>query len=131
MKLIDSVGMGPSAPISQDSIRYYYLTKDLKANIGNLFKKVEHRNWLAKYEKGQRLDAINKRGSEYGEQNGRMSIDFRISNHVRLSIGFLLDGGRDFGAAPLNKNLGPDMTIVLIFDREVHDRYPSLPEYNS
>ncbi len=130
MKLIDSVGMGPSAPVSQDSIRYYYLTAEIKNNIGTLLKNVEHRDWLAGYEKCQRIDTANRRGYEYGEQNGRMSIDFRLSSHVRLCIGFALDGGRDLGVAPLNKNLGPDMTMVLIMDREVHGRYTSLPEFN-
>ena len=130
MKLIESVGMGPSAPVSQDSIRYYYLTKDLKNNIGNLLKNVEERNWLSRYEKYQNLELIKKRGTAYRQQHGRICLEFRISNQISFCIGFVLDGGNDMGAKPLNKNLGPDMTIVLIFGQEAYDRYPSLPEYN-
>lgn len=42
-QLLKSVGLGPPAPISHTSIRYYYETRDLKENISDLMERVKGR----------------------------------------------------------------------------------------
>lgn len=42
-QLLKSVGLGPPAPISHTSIRYYRATKDLKKNISDLIERIKGR----------------------------------------------------------------------------------------
>jgi len=127
-KLLDSVNLGRQAPLSQDSIRYYFASTNLKKNIGTLIRNVKDNGWLDGWSKCHCLDVIDKRGSEYSEAHGRMGLEFHVSDNIRLFVGIVINEN-DLGARALNRHKGPDMIVAPIFGEMFHSQYLSAPEF--
>lgn len=128
LKLLKSEGMGPPAPISHESILYYYASIDLKQNIGNLIKRVENEDWSKNIKQDFELYVENKRGAAYGEVDGKMGLQLLNSWTPGIFIGILLDGN-DHCTKPINAAKGPDFCLILDFDDNLHSQYPSNSHY--
>ncbi len=123
--LLKSQGLGPPAPISHESIKYYYATVGLKNNIKDLVRRVkESKDWSSYIEEGCVLWTDRNR-------DGRLGIDvFGGSWKPGLFVGILLDGG-DHRTRPLDIYKGPDFCLIVDFDKSLHDDYPRSPNYVS
>jgi hypothetical protein len=128
LKLLKSEGMGPPAPISHESIMYYYTSVNLKKNIGNLIKRVENEDWSLNIKKGYKKFIENKNRLKYGEAWGRMGIHFLDSWRPSIFVGVLLDGN-DHCTKPSNLSKGSDFCLILDFDSDLHYKYPSSKNY--
>ncbi len=124
-RLLDSEGMGPLEPISSESLRYYYVSSYLKMNISNLIKgnlEEKYRNeWPDLY-------IEDKKGLYYAEAWGRMGINLFKAWKPGIFVGILLDGA-DHCTEPIDKFKGPDFSIIISFDRELHDKYQHNKHY--
>lgn len=118
-QLIASVGMGPLAPISSESLRYYYASDKFKVNISNMIKSdLEERygkDWRELYIK-------TGRGKAYGEADGRVGLNLYVNWRPGLFVGFLLDGA-DHRTEPIDKFKGPDFCIIVSFEQDLHLEY--------
>lgn len=122
LKLLKSEGMNPPAPISHVSIKYYYATSELKQNISNLIKRVEHEDWSLHIKKDYELFVENKKGSVYGEGWGKIGINLLNSWTPKIFVGIVLDGN-DYVTGPINPSKGPDFCLILAFDPKLYDQY--------
>jgi len=128
LRLLKSEGMGPPAPISHESIMYYYASTDLKQNIGNLIKRIENENWSLNINKDYKIMVENTSRLAYGERWGRMGIHLLDSWRPGIFVGILLDGN-DHCTKPMNLAKGPDFCLIFSFDRDLHKQYPSNTHY--
>ncbi len=128
LRLINSEGMGPPAPISHESILYYYASVDIKKNIGNLIKRIENENWSVNIKSDFKLFVENKSRLAYGEAWGRMGLHLLTSWRPGIFVGILLDGN-DHCTKPINPIKGPDFCLIIDFDNDLHGQYPSNKHY--
>jgi hypothetical protein len=128
MKLLDSEGMGPPAPISHESIMYYYASTGIKKNIGSLIKHVENNDWKLSIIHDDKKFIENKNRLAYGEAWGRMGIHLMNSWRPGIFVGILLDGS-DHCTKPISLLKGPDFCLILDFDNDLHSKYPSYNSY--
>lgn len=133
LRLLRSEGMGPPAPISHESILYYYASIDLKQNIGNLIKRVENeerknKDWSKNIKRDFDLSVEKRRGLAYGEAWGGMGLCLLNSWRPGIFVGILLDGS-DYCTKPLNSAKGPDFCLILDFEDNLHNQYPSNSHY--
>ncbi len=128
LRLLRSEGMGPPAPISHESIRYYYASVDIKKNIGNLIKRIKNETWSENIDSDFELFVENKSRLAYGEAWGRMGLHLLNSWKPGLFVGILLDGD-DHRTKPINATKGPDFCLIIDFDSSLHSQYPSNSHY--
>jgi len=128
LRLLKSEGMGPPAPISHDSILYYYASVDIKKNIGNLIKRVENEEWSVNIKSDFELFVENKSRLAYGEAWGRMGLHLLNSWRPGIFVGILLDGN-DHCTKPISATKGPDFCLIIDFDSDLHGQYPSNSDY--
>jgi len=124
MRLLVSASMGPAAPISQDSIRYYFLSANFKKTLSDLIRNVENLKWIEEPSVGIQLVLRDIRGCVYGERHGRIGIEFRVHSNLTIFIGFAVDE-KHMGTKPLDRFRGPDMFATLFFEESTHRQYPS------
>lgn len=128
LELLKSEGLGPPAPISHESILYFYASIDLKPNLEHLIQRVEKEDWSKNIRDGFKLFVESKRGLAYGEAWGRMGIHLLDKWRPGIFVGILLDG-RDHYTKPINAAKGPDFCLILDFESDLHSRYPSNAHY--
>ena len=127
-QLLKSEGLGPPAPISHTSIRYYYETKDLKKNINDLIERVkgreeQNKEWKKMIKKN--LD-IRKRASW-----GRIGLELLSSPDLGpggIFVGILVDG-KDHRTEPIDPVKGPDFCLIIDFSGSLHDFYTEEKSY--
>ena len=130
-QLLKSVGLGPPAPISHTSIRYYYETRDLKENINGLIERVKGREeqkkeWKKMIKKDYDLSHRSQRGKY--DNNGRIGLELLSSddpNHHRprgIFVGILVDG-EEHKTEPIDRVKGPDFCLIISFSPSLHDFY--------
>lgn len=125
-QLLKSEGLGPPAPISHTSIRYYYETKDLKKNINDLIERVKGREEQKKeWEKIIKKDLdIRKRVAW-----GRIGLElFSEPWEGSIFVGILVDGG-DHKTEPIDPVKGPDFCLIISFSSRLHDFYTEEKSY--
>ncbi len=132
LNLLKSEGMGPAAPISHESIMYYYTTVNLKQNIAELIKRVEHEDWSLYIGEGyKKFIPKGGRGYEYSETSGRMGLNLLgevESWRPGIFVGILLDG-TDHCTKIMDLAKGPDFCLIFGFKEDLHDEYPSNKYY--
>lgn len=129
-RLLKSEGLGPRAPISHDSIMYYYSSTDLKSQIGKLVKNVENKEWEALVKEGYSLRVDNKKRLAHGESAGRIGLHILDGWKPGIFIGFLVDGA-DHRTKPIDATKGPDFCLILDFHRTLHELYPKSAKYKA
>ena len=137
-QLLKSVGLGPRAPISHTSIRYYYKTRKLKENIKNLIERVKGREeqdeeWKKMIKKDYDLSIPIQRGKD--DYYGRIGIDLLAwdkpnSDHGpgNIFVGILLDG-EDHKTEPIDRVKGPDFCLIISFSYSLLNFYNKKEEY--
>ena len=136
-QLLKSEGLGPPAPISHTSIRYYYETKDLEKNISDLIRRVKAREeqkkeWKEIIKKDYNLSSPSKRGKY--DYDGRIGLDLLFSdkpNHLGpggIFVGILVDGV-DHKTKPIDPVKGPDFCLIISFTRLLHNFYIEKEDY--
>jgi len=121
-------GMGPPAPISHHAIIAYYPASDLKPQISNLIKQVEHKDWASIVQMDDfGLYVEDRKGSLYGEAWGKVGLHFFYEWTPTIFVGFLLDG-KDHCTKPLSSQ-SPDFVINLSFSKHLHNKYPHNTNY--
>ena len=128
LKLLKSEGMGPAAPISHESILYYYASMDIKQNISNIIRVVEKNNFAEKVKQDFQLCIEDKNRLSYGEAGGRMGLHLLNSWKPGIFIGILLDGN-NYCTKPINIAKGPDFCLIIDFDSKLHNIYPLNAQY--
>ncbi len=123
-QLLKSVGLGPPAPISHASIRYYYETRKLKGNIQNLIERVKDREEEKKEWKKMIKKHLNI--SEEGH-SGRIGLEL-LSWEGCIFVGILVDG-EDHKTEPIDRVKGPDFCLIISFSQSLHDFYPKEKSY--
>ena len=137
-QLLKSVGLGPPAPISHTSIRYYYKTRDLKKNINGLIERVkgheeQKKEWKKMIKKDYDLVSPTQRGKD--DYWGRIGIELLAwedeSGHGsgNIFVGILLDG-EDHRTKPIDRVKGPDFCLIIgSFSDSLHDFYTEEKSY--
>lgn len=120
LRLLKSEGMGPPAPISHESILYYYATVDIKENIRNLLKRIENNDWSVNIQNDFELLIKNAWG--------RIGLELLNSWRPGIFVGIMMDG-KDHCTTPTNTTKGPDFCLIIDFDNDLHNRYPSNNHY--
>ena len=128
LRLLRSEGMGPPAPISHESIMYYYASTDLKKNIGGLIKRIENKDWSENIKQDYTKFVENKSRLSYGEAWGRMGVNLLDSWKPGIFVGILLNGN-DHCTKPTNASKGPDFCLILDIDSSLHNQYPTNDNY--
>jgi len=129
LKLLKSEGMGPPAPISHQSILYYYASVNLKQNIGELIKRVEkNKDWSKNIKQEFELLVESRKGLAEGEAYGRMGLHLLNSWRPGIFVGILLDR-TDHCTNPIDEGKGPDFCLIIDFQYDLHHKYPSDPDY--
>lgn len=123
-QLLKSEGLGPPAPISHTSIRYYYETRDLKKNINGLVERVKGREEQKKEWKKMIKKDLNI--SEKGH-SGRIGLEL-LSWEGCIFVGVLVDG-EDHKTEPIDRVKGPDFCLIISFSRSLHDFYTGEKSY--
>ncbi len=126
--LLKSEGMGPPAPISYESILYYYASEGIRNNISKLIVQVKNREWHKKIKQDYKMCVEKKRGKVSGEAWGRIGLHLLELWRPGIFIGFLLDG-KDHCTKPINKYKGPDFCLIIDFSEDLHSQYPYDPDY--
>ena len=123
-QLLKSVGLGPPAPISHTSIRYYRETKDLKKNISDLIERIKGREEQKKeWKKMIKKDLdIRKRVGW-----GRIGLEL-LPWEGSIFIGILVDG-KDHKTEPIDPVKGPDFCLIISFSQSLHDFYTEKKSY--
>lgn len=122
LQLLETEGMGPSAPISHASLKYYYTTINLEKNLSSLIKRIENKNWENIFKTNNTNKKVpHKKGGSYGLESGRIGINF-LSWEPGIFVGVLLDGD-DHRTIPIDINKGPDFCVILNFDTRLHRDY--------
>lgn len=119
IKLLSSQGMGPPAPIAHASIKYYHEAKKLEKNIKDLIKRA--RNEL--------VNSFPELNLNYNAKWGRVGLG-QSEDLWRpgIFVGILLDG-TDHCTKPIDSAKGPDFCLILSFNEDLHNEYPSNPHY--
>ncbi len=116
LKLLDVEGLGPKAPISFESILYYYRSKNFEPQIKKLAN--------IKIEKIRSVLENNDLQIEYQEKWGRVGVElFGDFWAPGVFVGFLLDGN-DHLTIPILGDNSPDFSIIIDFNKELHTKYP-------
>jgi len=123
IKLLESEGLGPAAPISHESILYYFKSKNF----------VEQIKKIANFQKNV-FSAIvdeNDINIEYRDGWGRVGVVLLRPPYIPgIFIGFLLDGS-DHKTTPILGDISPDFEIIIDFDAKLHTIYPGHILYNN
>ena len=131
-QLLKSVGLGPPAPISHTSIRYYYETSDLKKNIKNLTERVKGREeqkkkWKEIIKENYNLSIPILQGKD--DYYGRIGLHLlSLKGHNPdlgpggIFVGILLDG-EDHKTEPIDPVKGPDFCLIISFSKSLHGFY--------
>ncbi len=154
-KLLRSVGLGPPAPISHTSIRYYFQTRHLTKNIRELVGRIEGRERRELQLKGvlqgarDRLPNLNLRlppieedyrlavPSQRGREDywGRIGLELlwdEDNDHGPggLFVGILVDG-TDHCTEPLDLDKGPDFCLIISFSYSLLELYGEKRSYRA
>lgn len=137
LKLLSHEGLGPPAPISQESILSYYPAKPLKKRVSDLIRVIRRER---DHEWQELIPSINvnpycmdKRGSLYGEEWGRFGINIlgnESSWRPGIFIGFMIDG-EDHRIESLLGDRSPDFSIIISFEQDLHQVYYNSPNYKT
>ncbi len=137
-QLLKSVGLGPPAPISHTSIRYYYETRDLKENINGLIERVKGREeqkkeWKEMIRKDYNLSSPSQRGKY--DYWGRIGLELLSLDGPNpdlgpggIFVGILVDG-EDHKTEPIEPVKGPDFCLIISFTGLLHDFYNGEENY--
>ncbi len=119
IKLLRSEGMGPAAPVAHASIKYYLEAVELEKNIRDLIKRAGN----------ELIKSFPELNLNYAAHWGR--VGFEQSQDLwrpGIFVGILLDG-TDHGTKPIDSAKGPDFCLILDFNEDLHNKYPSDPHY--
>ena len=109
--LLKEEGMGPPAPISHESILYYFTAKKLENSVIQLMQRVENSGWIPDVNRNEvSLHVSRKDGKAFKEQWGRVGFNY-FSWKPALFVGIMLDG-KDHSVTASNKNQGPDFCLI-------------------
>ena len=127
-RLIENEGMGPPAPISHEAILCYYSARNLKEQISNLIRRIEHEDWGKLVPSSDfKLFIENKRGHHYGDAWGRIGVHLLGGGDndwcPGVFVGFLIDG-EEHCTRPLLEKKSPDFSVIIDFDINLHNQYP-------
>lgn len=116
LKLLEHEGLGPIAPISHESILYYFKSQDFIPKIKKMsnFKKDVFSNIVSS-------DILV---AEYQDGWGRIGVDLLGRPWIPgIFVGFMLDG-KDHKTKPVMGDISPDFEIIIEFDTKLHSIYP-------
>lgn len=131
-QLLKSVGLGPPAPISHTSIRYYCETKDLEKNISDLIRRVKAREeqkkeWKEIIKKDYNFSSPSKKGKY--DYDGRIGLELLSLDGPNFNlgpggifVGILVDG-EDNSTEPIERVKGPDFCLLISFTGLLHNFY--------
>ena len=124
LNLLEDEGMGPAAPLSHESILYYYHSKNFLQNTRDLTVRVFNKNEIIFKE------LINSEEFKYIHRDdwGRIGIEFFDPWRPGIFIGIMAEWEAHATKPILGKN-SPDFTIILSFDEDLHYKYQANTDY--
>jgi hypothetical protein len=124
--LLRSEGFGPMKPIEGEVLRSYFKMADLEASIKQIFGEIEASySWKPVFAKIPTASRAYSPGRSIAKRWGRLGIEFgRPEDWIPgMFFGVLLDW-EDHSIPPLQPETGPELCLVISFDRRLHRQYP-------
>jgi len=122
LRLLEFEGLGPKAPISHESILYYFRAKDFETNVHNLMQDISqtsHKDFTSFISEEEFKLSLRS-------QWGRIGVELHNSWGPCLFAGVICGGHR---VDPILGPDSPDVVLMLCFDSSLHETYKFDQDY--